>query len=361
MKTPQPLPERLPSAAFTFQEAADAGATVRRLRHPSLITPSRGIRQLLRETSSGLPAEVRPLTLVMEFSAASHATAFKLWSFPGFLPGTDASITHISRPDTMAMPRRARVRGHRGQFFGDEIVSVNGLLITSRTRTWLDCSRRMSIDELTVVADHLLRIPRPEFEGRSEPYATPDDLADMLDRHKGTPGIRKARLALEQARIGSDSAPETKLRLALEYAGLPEPQLNVRTELGAGVVRQPDLAYPEQKVAVEYEGEGHSDVAQIVKDLAREEDFARAGWQLVRISKRHMQNEARAAVAKVRSALLGGWLGELGSGEEALTRGGAASFRGRSTPSTALPPGPGRRPGRRMWPGPAPARSSSRR
>lgn len=155
-----------------------------------------------------------------------------------------------------------------------------------------------------MVADHLLRVPRPEFEARSEPLATREDLADMLDRHKGTPGIRKARLALEQARVGSDSAPETKLRLALENAGLPEPQLNMPTELRAGVVRQPDLAYPEQKVAVEYDGEGHSEAAQIVRDIAREEDFSRAGWTLVRISKRHMQDEARAAVAKVRSALL---------------------------------------------------------
>ncbi|WP_457966196.1 DUF559 domain-containing protein [Arthrobacter sp. D1-29] len=208
----------------------------------------------------------------------------------------------------MAIPRRKGVTGHVGQFFDDEILDLGGLLLTSPTRTWLDCARKMSIEDLTVVADHLLRIPRPDFEDRTEPYATPEDLADMLDRHKGTPGIRKARLALEQARVGSDSAQETKLRLALEYGGLPEPKLNVPTELGTGIVRQPDLAYPEQKVAVEYDGEGHSDAAQIVRDIVREEDFARGGWALVRISKRHMQNDARAAVAKVRMAMLSrGW------------------------------------------------------
>jgi hypothetical protein len=308
MKTPQPLPEPLGSAAFTFQEAVDAGATVGRLRHRSLVVPSRGIRQPVHQTFTEQSSVVRPLTLITAFSAASHATAFTLWSFPGFLPGADDAITHISRPDTMAIPRRAGVRGHRGQFFEDEIVSLNGLLVTSRTRTWLDCARKMSIDELTVVADHLLRVPRPEFEGRSEPYATLENLADMLDRHWGTPGIRKARLALEQARVGSDSGPETRLRLALENAGLPEPNLNVPADLRAGVVRQADLAYPEQKVAVEYDGDGHSEAAQIVRDIAREEDFARAGWVVVRISKRHMENDARAAVAKVRSALMSrGW------------------------------------------------------
>ncbi|GAA4026284.1 hypothetical protein GCM10023063_03820 [Arthrobacter methylotrophus] len=255
-----------------------------------------------------MPLVIRPFTVVTEFSAASHATAFSLWRFPGFLPGGDDPRIHLSRPDTMAIPRRTGVVGHVGQFFDDEITSVDGLLITTRARTWLDVSRKMSIDELTVVADHLLRFPRPELEGRTESHGTREQLAEMLDRHKGTPGIRKARLALEQARIGSDSAPETRLRLALERGGLPEPQLNAVTELSAGVVRQPDLGYPEHRVAVEYDGATHSEPAQIVRDIAREEDFSRAGWQLVRISKRHMANDARSAVAKVRAALLDrGW------------------------------------------------------
>ncbi|WP_104060933.1 endonuclease domain-containing protein [Arthrobacter sp. 4R501] len=308
MRNPRPLPVELTAVPFTVYEAADAGVSAGRLRYRGLSIPSRGVRIPAQLAAVDPIAKVRPYTIVTPFSAASHATAFKLWDLPGFLPGRDDGRIHISRPDTMAIVRRTGVVGHVGQFFADEIVNLNGLVITSRPRTWLDCARKMGIDELTVVADHLLRIPRPEFEGRSEPYATMAGLADMLDRHKGTPGIQKARLALEQARIGSDSAQETKLRLALEYRGLPEPQLNVPVELGAGVVRQPDLAYREQKVAVEYDGEGHSETAQIVRDIAREEDFARAGWLLVRISRRHMENEARAAVAKVRSALMNrGW------------------------------------------------------
>ncbi|MCU1434342.1 MAG: hypothetical protein JWR71_1067 [Pseudarthrobacter sp.] len=307
MKVPSALPHPWARLPFTLKEAADAGITQRRLRHQGLGRPTRGIRVPEAEDCP-LDPSIRPYTLVTEFAAASHASAFLLWEFPGFLPGSDEQLIHISRPDSVAIMRRPGVKGHRGQFFADEIVTHNGLLITSRTRTWLDCSRKMSIEELTVVADHLLRVPRPDFEARADPFATKEDLEDILDRHKGTPGIRKARFALEQARVGADSAPETRLRLALEYAGLPEPQLNVPTELGAGVVRQPDLAYPEHRVAVEYEGEGHSEVGQIVKDIAREEDFARAGWLLVRISKRHMQNEARAAVAKVRIALQNrGW------------------------------------------------------
>lgn len=303
MKVPYRLPEPFSSLPFTLQEAADAGVLRSSLRNSALGWPSRGIRVPRLAEDLGLAQAIRPFTLVTEFAAASHASAFLLWQLPGFLPGTHEPLLHVSRPDTMAIMRRPGVKGHRGQFFADEITSLAGVLITTRVRTWLDCSRRMSIEELTVVADHLIRHPRPEFEGRHQPFATPEELAEMLDRHKGTPGIRKARVALEQARIGADSAPETRLRLALSEAGLPEAQVNVPTELGSGVVRQPDLSYPEFKVAVEYEGESHSETAQIVRDITREEDYARAGWLSVRISKRHMEHEARAAVWKVKLAM----------------------------------------------------------
>lgn len=309
MKTPQPLPDAVARAPFTFQEALEAGASYRRLRHHGLVSPSRGIRiPGGEEPTPGFVPLVRPFTLITEFTAASHATAFRAWEMPGYLPGSDGPHIHLSRPDSMAIPRRTGVIGHVGQFFPDEITSIGGLLLTTRTRTWLDVSRLMTVDELTVVADHLIRVPRPGLEGRGDPHASIADLAAMLDRHKGTPGIRKARLALEQARVGSDSAPETRLRLALTRAGLPEPEVNPRTELLNGVVRHPDLAYPEFLVAVEYEGEGHSSAGQVIRDITREEDFSRAGWTLVRVSKRHMANDARSAVSKVRVALLaGGW------------------------------------------------------
>ncbi|MFF2315809.1 endonuclease domain-containing protein [Arthrobacter sp. NPDC058097] len=313
MKYPSPLPDHLSAVPFTVHEALDAGISRDRLKIGGLVTPSRGIR-VPSDDGSGpeclmrLAQLARPHTLVTRLSAASHATAFLLREFPGFLPGADQPGVHISRPDAVTIARRRGVVGHRGQFFPDEIVELHGAFVTSRVRTWLDIARRMSVDELTVVADHLLRHPRPEFEGRSAPHATLDELADMLDRHKGTPGIRKARLAVEQARVGADSAPETRLRLALARRGFPDADVNVPVALGGGIVRQPDLAYPEFRVAVEYDGEGHSDPAQVLRDISRDEDFAAAGWILVRIGKTHMENDARAAARKVRLALLArGW------------------------------------------------------
>ncbi|WP_427016946.1 hypothetical protein ACQCSX_19975 [Pseudarthrobacter sp. P1] len=310
MRRLPPLPSALASAPFTVADALASGVPYDHLRHRQILHLSRGIARVGPPDDDGLPLALlaRPYSRVTGYSAVSHATAFRIWALPGFLPGADEDTIHVARQSPHGIPRRRGATGHRLQFFDDEVECLDGLWITTRVRTWLDCARRMTVDELTVAADHLLRSPRPEFEGRSQPYALPGDLAGILDRHWGTPGIRKARLALEQARIGSDSAPETRLRLAVVRAGLPEPELNVPVTLAGDVTRIPDESFPGFKVAVEYEGSHHSDPNQVERDIAREEDFASAGWIQVRISKRHMKNEASTAVKKVRDALwLCGW------------------------------------------------------
>ncbi|ALE06505.1 hypothetical protein AL755_15310 [Arthrobacter sp. ERGS1:01] len=297
------LPEILHSAPFTVAEALEFGTSYGELCHRSVVSLSRGIKTLNDATDLPLALLTRPYTLVTGYSAASHSTALTIWGIPGYLPKDDGNLVDISRQFPHVPARRRGVRGHRTMFRDDEVCLFNGLWITTRARTWLDCARKMPVDELVVAADHLLRLPRPVFEGRTEPYATTAELAVLLERHPGTPGIVKAREALRLARVGSDSPPETRLRLACGFAGLPEPLLNTTIVLADGVERTPDQSYPEYKVAVEYDGATHADPNQVEKDIRREEDFAKAGWKEVRIMKRHMDNDAKEAVRKVRNAL----------------------------------------------------------
>jgi hypothetical protein len=133
----------------------------------------------------------------------------------------------------------------------------------------------LSVDEIVAMGDACVRVPRPEFEGRDLPLCSIADLQRMIDRHKGKRGIRKAKEAIKLVRVGSDSPQETLLRLAIVRAGLPEPELNVPI---------------------------------IAKDITRSERYAALGWTEVRISKRHMLNDAKPAAAKVLVALAqAGW------------------------------------------------------
>lgn len=308
MRKLSPLPPELANSAFTAADARQAGLSKDWLRGRGMVSLGRGIRAP-RDLELDLAGLVRPYTRFNAGTAASHDTAARLWGFPAPERRPYASQIHVLRAFGCAEVKRDNVVGHRARILAGETVWDDGLCVTTRERTWLDLAESLTVDDLVVIADHLVRIPRPEFEDRTEPYATVDSLARLLAGHRGKRGIRKARAALELCRIGADSPPETRLRLALHRAGLPEPLVNAPLmDAGGRILHSPDLSYPEFRVAVEYEGAGHSHPDQIDRDIGRAERVAAAGWIEVRISKRHMGDDARLAVRKVSAALIAqGW------------------------------------------------------
>ncbi len=95
------------------------------------------------------------------------------------------------------------------------------------------------------------------------------------------------------------------MRLILTDAGLPEPLLNwpVHGDRGEflGFV---DQAYPELKIAIEYEGEQHRiDPGQWLRDIARYERLAEAGWRVIRVTKHDVFTAAAPLVARVRRTI----------------------------------------------------------
>ena len=149
----------------------------------------------------------------------------------------------------------------------------------------------------------------PEFPRPREALCSIEELRSVLERHPGSRGIRNARAAVELIRVGADSAPETRMRLALLRAGLPEPVLNhvVWSEDpwgGAGwPVLWPDAAYPQWRISLQYEGAHHNGEDQYLRDIRRADTAAACGWYEMRISRFDLQGEHPAAVGKVRNAL----------------------------------------------------------
>lgn len=309
MKTARPLPNKFQDRPFTVGEAGRAGITSKRLRHRSLIPLGRGIRA--EGPTAGLPlsVRVRPFIEVNERCAASHLTAAELLNLPRRRKKGDSDMFDIIRPEDAAHLNRPHVIVHRMKLYDDEVTTVDGIPVTTPERTWLDLAEMLSVDELVVAGDSCVRVPRLEFEDRDGPWCSLADLQRMIDRHKGKRGLRKAKEAIRLIRVGSDSPQETMLRLAIVRAGLPEPELNVPIFSDDGLRHhEPDLSYRRYRVGIEYEGEHHGDELQIERDIARSERYSALGWTEVRISKRHMLNDGKAAVAKVRSALVqAGW------------------------------------------------------
>ncbi|GAB3706057.1 DUF559 domain-containing protein [Mariniluteicoccus flavus] len=87
----------------------------------------------------------------------------------------------------------------------------------------------------------------------------------------------------EHLRRGPESVRETRLRLTLTLAGLPEPDIQVEVfdEKGRLVARL-DHAYADLKLAVEYDGRHHAeDSEQWNRDIRRREDLERLGWRII--------------------------------------------------------------------------------
>jgi len=308
MKTPRQLPEHLSQRPFTLAEAKASGVSSRRLRHNSLRSFGRGIRA--ERTTAELPLSVRarPFIQVNDRCAASHWTAAALYGLPDFLKRGERGY-HVIRPEGAAHLNRPHVVVHRAKLFDDEVTMKDGILVTTPARIWLDLAEFLNVDDLVALGDACVRVPYPEIDGRADPHCTIAGLRRIIDRHKGKRGIRKARIAVEFIRIGADSPQETRLRLACLREGLPEPQLNVQLVApDGGRGPKPDVAFVDFGVGVEYEGEHHGDQDQIVRDITRSERYADVNWLEVRISKRHMADDAKAAVAKIRRALFArGW------------------------------------------------------
>jgi hypothetical protein len=82
-----------------------------------------------------------------------------------------------------------------------------------------------------------------------------------------------SRLAAAYVRERVDSPMETRLRMLIVLAGLPEPEVNLilRDELGAPI-RRYDLLYRASRTAVEYDGRHHTErKGQWESDIERRE------------------------------------------------------------------------------------------
>ena len=303
----QVLPLPLATAPFTFVSARASGVTVDRLRRKDVVNVGRG---LYRPAGWDFELEgaARALSAVSPGAWISHVTAARLRSqlLPPWL--ADSTELHLSKPRALPAVRRKGIFGHTVLAREDEVELVDGIRLSTRSRTWLDLARDLPLDDLVSMGDELIRIPRVDFEGRTEPYDTLAGLRALVARHPNLQGIVRAREALELMRVGADSAPETLLRLAIASAGLPEPELQV--PLRAGDARSPsaDLGYRHRRLAIQYDGGHHLEEAQMFSDRRRDKAFESAGWTVLVFDKDDHADDFRRAVGQIKKALRNGWL-----------------------------------------------------
>ena len=296
----------IPGVPFTAGEASAGGLTRGDLRGRGVSGVSRGLYRPygwdfdLRDASRALCAATPGAWI-------SHSTAARLHELvlPPWL--ADSNELHFSKGRNLPQIRRKGITGHRVTSFCDEVEIDGALRITTRARTWLDLARTLPLDDLVCMGDQLIRLPRPEFEDRREPYASLESLRALVERHRNLQGIVRARESLELMRVGADSPPETLLRLAMLDAGLPEPELQLALWNRPGAPSA-DAGYRSRRVALQYDGAHHLDEEQRHSDRRRDKAFEAAGWTVLIFTEEDLANRFETAVRRIKSALRYAWI-----------------------------------------------------
>ena len=154
---------------------------------------------------------------------------------------------------------------------GDVVGRGPFLRWTAPVRTAVDLARRGPVPEAVVLLDQLVG-------------ARVVELAAVRAAVAGLPrcrGSRTAREVVARADGLAGSPQETRLRLLLAASDLPLPVAQFEVRDGGGFVARVDFAWPEQRLALEYDGLWHADPVQFRRDRERLNRLTAAGWRVV--------------------------------------------------------------------------------
>ncbi|MEJ1230450.1 MAG: hypothetical protein WDM88_07240 [Galbitalea sp.] len=288
-----PLPESLRGVPFSVEDARELGVQPGRLRAGDLGVPFRGVRILAASPGSTVELCNAYLPVMQHGQLFSHLTAARLYGIP--LPRRLEQGDELDVWAGYIQAKSAGVIGHRSARLPSRLV--DGLPVVDPAHVFVQLATSLGRDDLIVVGDFLVR--------RKSPLSTLDELVDVVRRSKGVRGIRQLRLALADVRPGTDSPMETRLRLVLIRAGLPEPVIgHTITDSAGGFVGTPDLCYVAERIAIEYEGDVHrTDSRVFAEDIERRELMQEEDWYVIRVIADHVSRHPAWLVDRVRRQL----------------------------------------------------------
>jgi len=195
-------------------------------------------------------------------------TAAALYGFDTEEPGD----LHVLSPPGSRLRSADGLVVHRRE--GAPVQTVAGRPATAAAWTAVEVARTLRRPRALATLDAALR----------SGTCTRAELWRAAVAQAGRRGIVAVRGLLPVADGRAESPMESEARLVMLDGGLPVPELQYRVVDGNGELRRLDFAWPERRVAAEYDGEfWHDDPAAIRRDRRRQVALQEVGWTVERI------------------------------------------------------------------------------
>ncbi|TMK67232.1 MAG: DUF559 domain-containing protein [Actinobacteria bacterium] len=197
----------------------------------------------------------------------------------------------------VTVPARTRSRPglqfHRARLPADEVTVHRGIPITTVPRAIFDLA----------AVEPRRHVERAIHEAEVRRLWDPLSLHDLVERHPNSRGVATLKAILADITRGlaiSKQEIQDLLLALLEAAGLPLPLTNQYITLG-DTTYEADCAWPQAKLMAELDGRAvHATGRNFESDRGRDRRLAVAGWLVIRITWRQLQDEPDAVAADIR-------------------------------------------------------------
>ncbi|MEO9323321.1 DUF559 domain-containing protein [Nocardioides sp. C4-1] len=220
---------------------------------------------------------------------ASHLTAAELLGLPVPKP----QFVHVTVRQQEQRRYRPEIKPHvtdRRQ----RLVKVRGIDCTDPIATFIDCAGMLNLVEQVVLGDDLVK------RYGISPSQLVRACKASTDYYAGL-----ALLAAGYVREGVDSPMESRLRMLIVLAGLPEPQVGFKLWNDDGTWRRRfDLYYESVRLIVEYDGLYHLEPRQKDKDNVRREELDDEGYRILVVTSAGIFKNPLDTLQRIRRQLV---------------------------------------------------------
>lgn len=271
-------------AKSTLQRRVESGVFVR-VGKGMLALPGTATR-----SDIGMRAALRLLNGVV-----SHQSAARIHGFEA-IPDSPPSIT-VSHRSSYSFPG---VVVHQSTDLLEEYVQeIDGIRVTTPARTLVDLAKIFGPRRLERVIEHALVTGKVDVEEFI-------DLVTALSR-KGKRGMKKLHKIIDERLMGtavSDTELERVLYQLIDDAGLPRPMRQFHAPWLKSLNGRVDFAYEDEEIVIEADSRRwHLTFDAFEVDKIRDNAAQIAGWIVLRVTWRMINEEPSEVVGTIREAL----------------------------------------------------------